>query len=549
MPPKALMSQYRVGRQSQWPAIHIATPQEPQGLSPAGLPLSGIVEVADAVAPPTARGVSASRRSGRRDADGARPARGKLGLGSSGGGRPGLQVLLSAKAGKTRQGPKPQRPVVVRVQRAARMAWSPSAGVARRALRSTVGLKAGDWGIAETAVNSYYSPFPGIVSPAEALAAARSDESGCEPCPVGLQMSRRRPSKRLHEVAELLDEHDCPGRVPLRLLPRGASRWAGAAHGAAALVKDSPLVGMSAACGAECRASSRLSKRRFDGPQTTLTVCPHVAPAAKLRVEPNHDAVPGHRLRQRQFEHAIVDPAQAIRGGMARRIALVPDPFSRCLARFPQDQGRGSRAAAACAVERRLAIGPGGGDQAAPAPDRHAVEPELRRKLATGSRRPGEHVRRNGAQLVEGMDTGEHRAGGRGEAAPARTAAPALQRTAAFPPSTEIPAAAIRAAGHRRRRHLDGTQRAARQQLGTDALRRRTPGPASRQGGQKRIGESHCFSHVTPLVGAWRLGSWQPKLNKGLSYERSPPTTAGANTLSRHDSVAASLWPDAGGPP
>ena len=50
MPRKALMSQYRVGRQSRCAATFVATPKEPQDLWPACLPLSGIIEVADAVA-------------------------------------------------------------------------------------------------------------------------------------------------------------------------------------------------------------------------------------------------------------------------------------------------------------------------------------------------------------------------------------------------------------------------------------------------------------------------------------------------------------------
>jgi hypothetical protein len=584
MPPKALMSQYRVGRQSRCPTIHIVTPQEPSGLWPAGLPFSGIIDVADAVAMPTARGVSVSRRTGRRrDADGAGPARGKLGLGSSGGERPGLQILpsnrlgTSAKTGKARQGRRPQRPAVVRCRPAATMALSRSAGVARRAHRWTVGLKAGVAGIAEVAVSSSSSPFPGIVSPAEALgrfqgdrrrgrqddrrgaqstcvstdrsqpddvsgrhesalAAARSDESGCEPCPVGPQMSTCRPSKGLDEVAKLLDERDGWGSVSLCPSADCGRQLECDADGT---IDDRRLVGLAAAF----RAIDRPSRRRFCCWQTSRAVCPSIALASEGREEPDRDAVARHGLRKRQIEHAVVDPAQAIRGGVARRIALVPDPFPRRLARFSQDHGRGRRAATAGAIERRLAIGPSGDDQATPAPNRHAVETELRRELATGSRRPGEHVRRNGAQLVERMDSGEHRAGGRGEAAPARTAAPALQRTTAFPPSAEIRAAATGAAGDLVRQHLDGAQRAAQQQLGTDTR------PAPRQRSRGRIGACCRFSHVTSLVGDGCLGPWQQNLNEGLPHERAAPRSARANAFSRHGSVAADPRPGQGGLP
>jgi hypothetical protein len=543
MPPKALMSQYRVGRQSRCPTIHILTPQEPSGLWPAGLPFSGIIDVADAVAMPTARGVSVSRRTGRRrDADGAGPARGKLGLGSSGGERPGLQILpsnrlgTSAKTGKARQGRRPQQPAVVRCRPAATMALSRSAGVARRAHRWTVGLKAGVAGIAEVAVSSSSSPFPGIVSPAEALAAARSDDSGCEPCPVGPQMSTCRPSKGLDEVAKLLDERDGWGSVSLCPSADCGRQLECDADGT---IDDHRLVGLAAAF----RAIDRPSRRRFCCWQTSRAVCPSIALASEGREEPDRDAVARHGLRKRQMEHAVVDPAQAIRGGVARRIALVPDPFPRRLARFSQDHGRRRRAATAGAIERRLAIGPSGGDQAAPAPNRHAVETELRRELATGSRRPGEHVRRNGAQLVERMDSGEHRAGGRGEAAPARTAAPALQRTTAFPPSAEIRAAATGAAGDLVRQHLDGAQRAAQHQLGTDTR------PAPRQRSRGRIGACCRFSHVTSLVGDGCLGPWQQNLNEGLPHERAAPRSARANAFSRHGSVAADSRPGQGGLP
>jgi hypothetical protein len=546
MPPKAPMSQYRVGRQCRRPTIHIATPQELQGVRPVGPVLPGILTRAVAVpTPATPRlavgegraQVAPPQSAGRATLPGMRSA-----LARAVAVPPWLPVLpadrsgTSAQSGKARQGGRPQWPAVARCRPAATMPLSRSARVGKRAHRWTVGSKACVAGITAVAVSSSSSPFPGIVSPAEALAAAGREEPGCEPCPVGLQMSTCRPSKGLDEVAKLLDERD--GWASVSLCPSADRGWRSECD-PDGTIADRRLAGL----GAAFQAIERPSRRRFCCWQTRRVVCPSIARASDGSVEPDRGAIARHGLRQRQIERAVVDPAQAIRGGMARRIALVPDPFSRCLARFPQDQGRGSRAATAGAIERRLAIGPSGDDQAAPAPNRHAVETELRREQATGSRRPGEHVRRNGAQLVGRMDSGEHRAGGRGEAAPARTAAPALQRTTAFPPSAEIRAAATGAAGDLVRQHLDGAQRAAQQQLGTDTR------PAPRQRSRGRIGACCRFSHVTSLVGDGCLGPWQQNLNEGLPHERAAPRSARANAFSRHGSVVANPRPGQGGLP
>jgi hypothetical protein len=543
MPPRALVSQYRVGQQSRCPAILMATPQEPQGVRFVDPLLPDILTRAVAVVKPTIRRVAVPDNraalvtpplsAGRAVLPGTRSA-----LARAVAVPPWLPVRpvdrpgASAQASPAPKAVMPQRAAAARAGPAATMLSLRSAVVARRARRWTAGLKVGAAGTAAVAV-----------SPAEALAVARSREVGSEPRPIGLQMSRRRTSKRLHELAELLDERDLPGRVPLRRLARRGLQFAGAVHGAVEMVAGRQLAGNNTASGAACRASDRLSRRRFDRRPANVAVCPSIAKAARGCDEPDRDAVAGLRLRQRQIDRAVVDPAQAVRGGVARRIALVPDPFPRCLARFSQDHGRGRRGATACAVERHLAIGPSDADQAAPAPDRHAVEPELRRELATGSRRPGEHVRRNGAQLVERMDPGEHRAGGRGEAAPARTAAPALQRTTASPPSAEIRAAVTAAAGDLVRQHLDGTQRAAQQQFGADAR------PPPRQRSRERIGACCRFSHVTSLVGDGCLGPWQQNLNEGLPHERAAPRTARAYAFSRHGSVAADPRPSQGGLP
>lgn len=228
------------------------------------------------------------------------------------------------------------------------------------------------------------------------------------------------------------------------------------------------------------------------------------------------NAVRGHGVGQGYLQLTIIDPPEAIRCWVKRRGVLVSDPFAGRLAGFSKDDGGPGHGLWGVARGRVVHAVPDSRDQAPPAPDGHAIEPEPGAKTATGIGHAGKHVDGHLAQFVERMHMGKWCSGRRCAGTPASAAVGAAEPAPRMPPASQGTTAAMLAGRQPRLRELERREPGEEHPVGHDRLEQRRLVVGRQR--RRRDPSSHDQGrHVTPLVGGSIIGPSQQEFDGRLT--------------------------------